>query len=301
VARSDSYRWARRQAANVDTLFPDAEYGGPEEVPAPGKRPKRGPAKPAAPRLPRFSPTRISLYVFCPRAYHLYYNRGLKWGGRTAGYALGGSLHRTLQVFHERGGTEQVSLDELLTELRERWSDAGFASADEAARHLQAGEAVLERYYEAAPEVEHETLWTEKTLQHRYDTFILFGKIDRLDRLADGSLEVIDYKSGRLSVTEEEVRDSLALKVYQLLVARKNPGTPVRTGILCLRSGESATVLRSPDELDEVEREIVDVVHTILRDEALDALPGAQCRDCVYPRVCPPGRRWLWQNRPDDQ
>jgi putative RecB family exonuclease len=255
-----------------------------------------GPPTEKAEKVARFSPTRISLYLFCPRAYFLYYHRSLRWGGLTPGHAFGGSLHRTLQAFHERGGADRVSLEELLDHLRERWSEAGYSSAEEAAAHLAAGEVMLQQYYEAAPQLGRETLWTEKTVQHRYDQFILFGKIDRLDRRPDGALEVVDYKSGRLTVTEEEVRDNLALKIYQLLVARQNPGVPVYTGILCLRSGATASVLRTAEELAQIEREIESTVDQILQDEEMKALPGEQCRECVYPRVCPPGRRWLALN-----
>src|SRR4051794_20300905 len=158
----------------------------------------------------------------------------------TAGHAFGGNLHRVLQSFHDRGGAEQVPLEELLTHLRERWSDAGFASAEDAAAHLAAGEALLERYHASAPEPGRSTLWTEKTVQHPYADFVLFGKVDRLDRRPDGSLDVIDYKSGRLTVCEEDVRSSLALGIYQLLVAREKPEVPVHASILCLRSGEIA-------------------------------------------------------------
>jgi putative RecB family exonuclease len=249
--------------------------------------------RPTTPRLPRFSPTRIGLFLFCPRAYFLYYVRGLRWGGMTAGHAFGGNLHRTLQEFHQRGGAAEVTLDEFLGTLRERWSEAGFGSPEEAEQHLAAGESLLEQYYRAAPEPGRETLWTEKTVQHRYDDFVLFGKVDRLDRLPDGALEVIDYKSGRRSVTEDEVRESLAMGIYQLLVARENPGTPVRAAILALRTGERASILRTPEELDELERGVREVVHRILADEEMAAIPGNQCRDCVYPRVCPAGRRWL--------
>lgn len=251
---------------------------------------------PTTPRLPRFSPTRISLYLFCPRAYQLYYERGLKWGGITAGHAFGGNLHRVLQTFHERGGPASLSADELIADLRSRWSTAGFASSDEAAAELASGEALLLQYYQSAREAGRVTLWTEKTVQHRYEDFVLFGKVDRLDRRPDGSLEIVDYKSGRLSITEDEVRASLALQIYQLIVARQHPGVAVHTGIHCLRSGHCASVERSPAELDELEREIVEVVHTIMADREMRAHPGEQCRTCVYPRVCPPGRDWLRRN-----
>jgi putative RecB family exonuclease len=253
-------------------------------------------AKSALPKLPRFSPTRIELYRFCPRAYHFYYEEGLRWGGMNAGFAVGGNLHRTLQLIHDRGAQQNVSLDELLTQLRDGWSQAGFSSPEEAAAHLSAGEAMLTQYYHSTPDVERETVWTEKTVQHRYNEFVLFGKIDRLDRRADGALEVVDYKSGRLTVSEEEVRASLALTVYQLLIARNHPGVEVYVGILCLRSAVHVAIHRTEVELMEAEHEIINLVRAILEDEEKAALPGPQCRNCQYPRICGPGRQWLWQH-----
>lgn len=256
-------------------------------------------AKSTAPKIPRFSPTRIELYLFCPRAYHFYYEEGLRWGGMNAGMAFGGNLHRTLQAFHNQGAHEGVSLDDLLTQLREGWSAAGFSSPEEAAAHLSAGEAVLAQYYHSAPAEKRETVWTERTVQYRYEEFVLFGKIDRLDRWPDGSLEVVDYKSGRLSVTEEEVRSSLALMIYQLLIARNNPEVEVYAGILCLRTNVSAVIHRTRAELEQVEQEVIETVRTVLADQVKAALPGPQCRHCQYPRICPPGRRWLREHSED--
>ncbi len=244
-------------------------------------------------RLPRFSPTRIALYVFCPRAYRAYYREGLKWGRMNAGHAFGGSLHRVLQLFHAQGGAEHVTVEELQESLRQRWTHAGYGSDEEAEAHLERGIRMLAEHHARSAAPERETLWTERTVQHRYPDFVLFGKIDRLDRRPDGSLEVVDYKSGRWTVTEHEVREDLALSVYQLLVARENPGTPVYAGILCLCSGEGAAVVRTEAELDAFEVFVVDLVRRIMSDERMEAVPGAQCRNCLYPRVCPPGRRWL--------
>jgi RecB family exonuclease len=252
---------------------------------------------PRPPRLPRFSPTRLSLYILCPRAYSLYYQAGLRWGSFTPGFAVGTSLHRTLQSFHDRGGAGQVPLVELQETLRAHWNAAAFSSAAEAAAELASGEAALERYHALETEPGRETLWTEKTLQHRYDDYILWGRIDRLDRRPDGSLEVIDYKSGRRTTSEEEVRASLALQVYQLLVARENPGVPVYAGIHCVRSGDHAAVKRSDEELNVIEAELGKLVPRILADEQMAATPGWPCRDCAYPRICPPGREWLATHR----
>jgi RecB family exonuclease len=247
------------------------------------------PSKPRAPGKPRFSPTRLALYRFCPKAYEYYYVRGLRWGQMTAGHAFGGTLHRTLETFHREGA--QAPLEALLETYRATWVEAGYADAAEAARHFAAGEELLRRYHALAGETARETIAVETTLRVDYPTFALFGKIDRLDRLASGELQVVDYKSGRLTVTEQEVRDSPALAIYQLLVARRHPGVPVSAAILCLRTGESAAVHRSPDELDTIEAEVSALIATILADTAFHPTPGPHCVDCPFFRICPAAQR----------
>src|SRR5262245_14842742 len=98
-------------------------------------------SKPRKPSLPRFSPTRLALYRFCPKAYEYYYVRGLRWGQMSAGHSFGGSLHRTLEAFHREGA--QGDLSALLETYRTRWSEKGYSDAEEAARHFETGEDLL--------------------------------------------------------------------------------------------------------------------------------------------------------------
>lgn len=255
--------------------------------------PTRRSTAPKAPKLTRFSPTRLSLYRTCPKAYAFQYDQGLRWGGQSSAQSFGGSLHRTLQAFHDQGGAAAVSVEALRATLAERWSSAGYESDEEAAEFRAVGEELLSRYHTAAQEPGRETIATEVTVSRRYEDFVLFGKIDRLDRRPDTSIEVIDYKSGRHAFTEDEVRQSLAMTVYQVLVAREHPGVAVYTGILNLRTGESVFVLRSPDELDAAEAEIASLARAILADALKAPTPGPQCARCPYPSVCAEGRVWL--------
>jgi len=245
--------------------------------------------KPRTPGTPRFSPTRLALYRFCPKAYQYYYVQGLRWGQMTAGHAFGGTLHRTLEAFHREGA--QGDLSALLETYRARWTEKGYSDAEEAARHFAAGEELLRRYHTEAVATGRETIAVETTLRVDYPGFALFGKIDRLDRLADGELQVVDYKSGRLTVTEEDVRNSPALAIYQLLVARRHPGMPVSAAILCLRSGEMAAVRRAPAELDAVEVDVTAQITTILTDDRFDPTPGPHCKECPFFRICPAADR----------
>ncbi len=248
---------------------------------------------------PRFSPTRLRLYLFCPKAYHYTYVRGLRWGAMTAATSFGGSLHRALQAFHEAGALTPPSVDDLLESFRGSWTAAGYDDPAEEMRHREAGEQILRQYFEAARVSGRETVLVERQVQWEYPAFWLTGKIDRLDRLSGGELEVIDYKSGRREVTEEEVRASLAMAVYQLIVARRYPETPVLATILCLPTGASATVRRADAELAEFEREIDQVAGRILAEIDYAATPGPHCAHCAFERICPVAwtKRQAWDGK----
>jgi putative RecB family exonuclease len=257
----------------------------------------RRPSAPRQPGKPRLSPTRLRLYLFCPKAYHYYYVRGLKWGEMTAASSFGGSLHRALQAFHQAGALAPPSVDDLLEGFRSSWATAGYRDPADEAAHREAGESILRQYFETTSQAGRETLLTEKQVQWEYPDYFLIGKIDRLDRLPSGELEIIDYKSGRREVTEEEVRGSLAMAVYQLIVARRNPGIPVLATILCLPTAASATVRRTTEELDVLEAELAGVAARLLAETEYAATPGPHCAGCAFERICPAA--WTKQRHPE--
>jgi RecB family exonuclease len=115
----------------------------------------------------------------------------------------------------------------------------------------------------------------------------LCGKIDRLDRLPSGELEIVDYKSGRLETSEAEVRESHALAAYQLVVARRYPEESVRAAIHCLRTGATASILRTREELAELETEFGGIAGRILAETAFAPTPGPRCAECAFERICP--------------
>jgi putative RecB family exonuclease len=249
----------------------------------------------------RLSPTRLRLYLFCPKAYHYCYVKGLRWGEMSPASSFGGSLHRALQAFHEAGALAPPSVEDLLQNFRSSWTTAGYRDSAEEAEHRDAGENILRQYFEAAQVPGREAVLVERQVKWEYPEFsilrerdqlelpgyVLIGKLDRLDRLPTGELEVVDYKSGRREVTEDDVRASLAMAVYQLIVARMYPNTPVLATVICLPTGAKATVRRAPEELDQLEQEIRMVAVRILTEATYNATPGAHCARCVFERICP--------------
>jgi RecB family exonuclease len=208
----------------------------------------------------------------------------------TAASSFGGSLHRALQSFHETGALAPPSVEDLLENFRSGWITAGYQDSAQEAEHRLAGEGILRQYFASARETPRETVLVEQQVKWEYPRYVLTGKLDRLDRWPGGELEIVDYKSGRHSVSEEEVRGSMAMAIYQLIVARLYPGTPVLATLLCLPTGESSTVQRTAEELDTLEQEIGTVAERILAETNYTATPGPHCARCAFRRICPAAR-----------
>lgn len=244
------------------------------------------------PRKLTLSPTRINAYLSCRLAYKFtYIDRISRFFYKPKSFhTFGATLHRTLDEFHKQGGAEMQSAEELADTMRTMWSPAGYASAEDEAEHLAAAEKLLDQYYAEHLIERAKTLFTEKQLKVDMGEFNLMGRIDRIDEHPDGHIEIVDYKSGRLTVAEDEVREDLAMGIYALLAHRTFPDTRVICTIYALRSGEKATVEHTSAELAELEVMIRLIAAEIAKIDADSVIEPQwdpeKCPYCDYLRLC---------------
>jgi putative RecB family exonuclease len=205
-------------------------------------------------------------------------------------YSFGNSLHRVLERFHDAGDAGVETTHEALAALEESWLDCGFSSPDEMADAYGEGKAIIERYVEehSVAKAGVNTLFVEKLLKSDLGEFILVGRADRIDEHEDGTLEIVDYKSGRESVCAGDVADDIAMGCYQLLLRRLYPDRPVKATIVCLRSGEQATHQMSEEELSEFTFALTDIGHRMLCHDYFELEPTFKglCRQCDFLTLC---------------
>ena len=248
-------------------------------------------AKAKAPRKPTLSPTKLNTYLTCQMKYrYVYADKIGKFYQRARSYySFGATLHNVLQEFHEQGATHSAA--DLQVELDQKWIAAGYETPTQAQEHREAGEKIVLAYHEAHQErivAQVETLFTEKTITADLGPFKLTGRIDRIDRYPDGRLEIIDYKSGRLETTSEQVANDLAMNCYQLILSKLYPDDPIFATIYCLRSGVSASAGQDADFRAEFEREVIALGEEIIATDyaALHPVPVEACPDCEFLPVC---------------
>ena len=250
------------------------------------------------PRKLTLSPTKIGTYLACRLMYKLtYIDRLSRFYYRPKSYhSFGGSLHKALEEYHKLGGPQTQSAEQLVDRMRQAWVSAGYASEQEEREHLESAAQFLQHYHTTHRIEGVTTLLTEKPLKLDMGEFNLMGRIDKIDEHPDGHLEVIDYKSGRLSVEEDEVRNDLAIRIYAYLARGTYPDRGITAGIYCLASGEKATVEFSDEEFTQIEDELRAVASEIAQvDEDSEIGPvwlEDVCPECDYLRLCARKAGW---------
>jgi DNA helicase II / ATP-dependent DNA helicase PcrA len=192
---------ARAAALGLDVAFlTDAESGEPFES-------YGGDRNPTTVEIDHFSPTTLNDYLKCPRLYWYNHHPGLVEEPRSVAMERGGFLHKVLEDFHAKEG-EWRPLD---SEHQKEWLEAALQGHLES--YLVHMEGVLDRKREER-QVRSlltnyirfvtgmqlirrlRTIDTEIRFSLQLDGSEIVGKIDRVNDVGDGEVEVVDYKTG---------------------------------------------------------------------------------------------------------
>lgn len=160
------------------------------------------------------SASNLNLYDGCPRQF--YYKHVVRIP-ETASFEarLGTAIHAALETFHERHAEPKPEhFDELVQLFEVELADVQFAADKEKQQATERGRALLRVYLaeESARGTRVEMTEKEFTVALAEDV-TLTGKIDRIDRLPDGRVRVVDYKTGRMK-TRPDYLDDFQMPIY---------------------------------------------------------------------------------------
>ncbi len=244
------------------------------------------------PRKPTLSPSKITTYLACAVKYRWTHSdaRGKLYLRAKSYYSFGATLHRVLERFYSEEDSGVTTTAEALAAMEENWIDAGFSSSEEMAEAYHEGKEILERHVteHVKRESTAKVLFVEKQLRSDFGLFDLVGRIDRVDEHEDGTLEIVDYKSGRDAVTPEDVSTDVAMACYQLMLRELYPDRPIVATIYALRSGMHASHSMPEVELDEFRADITKLGGEILTQEWYDLTPRLKrlCERCDFLALC---------------
>ena len=210
-------------------------------------------------------------------------------------------LHTVLQTFHEQRLNSPNQTQEALRALLE-------AAAAQATQSLRLAEDEFLPFQAAWPQVregylawlaQHEAQglqffqaepWQEQTLGR----FTLIGRLDRVDRAADGQPMVLDYKTESPTVTARRIREPLEdtqLAFYAALL----PDDTVRAAYVNVSEKDGCKTYEQPEVVEARDALVEGLAHDLQRVSDGAALPalgeGEVCDYCAARGLC---RRDFW-------
>lgn len=126
----------------------------------------------------------------------------------------------------------------------------------------------------------------QATLLVHHIEFMICGRYDRIDYLADG-LELIDYKSGREVKRPNPEEVNLQLGLYCLALEQRYQKSLKRMSLIYLRTGERVSFEVTAEHRQRVEAVIEELALEIRETGPWQPKPTAQCSRCTYLRYCP--------------
>lgn len=231
---------------------------------------------------PEISFSRLRTYLRCPWLFHLVYDLGWRTGPN-APQALGHSLHRALAAWASPHNEER-SPERLMEIYDEVWVNEGFGTPQETFEAYERGRAMLETFAAGDAARATEIVAAEKDFVVPIDGVMVRGTIDRIDRRADGSLEIIEYKTNAAAWNPQRRENDLQMTMYQIAVQRMHPGTQVHLTYVLLSNGERHETSRT----DEQRRQALELAReTALRASERVFEPNfTSCPACEFRLRC---------------
>lgn len=242
-------------------------------------------------RLFTCTPSKLTTWLDCPRRYRMTYLdrptpvKGPAWAHNTIGAAVHLALARWWDLPLQRR-----TPDTARSLLVQAWQTDGFSSDVQADRFRGYAGDMVARYVEGL-DPEDEPRGIERTVAFKTGSLAVSGRIDRVDDRGD-EVVVVDYKTGRSALTEDDARGSLALALYARGCERvfRKPCTKVE-----LHHLPSSKVLAWEHTQESLDRHvgraeaIAAEVSAATESGEYPAITSPVCGWCDYVRHCPEG------------
>jgi DNA helicase II / ATP-dependent DNA helicase PcrA len=234
----------------------------------------------------RLSASAVESYETCPLQFK--FEREWKLSRQVhAAMQYGASMHRVLRTYYDsvRLGRTKTD-DELIQQFRDDLTATGIQDDYQRDLYLKQGLQQLQDFLAGMrstppPDVLHTEEWFDVQIAGTK----VAGRIDRIDRNADGSVAIVDYKTGKAR-SQEDADESLQLSIYAMAAHEK---WGYRVGALVFQNLEGNVPVsskRAEFQLAEARERVLAVARGIAEGNFEPKL-DYHCNFCAFRGLCP--------------
>jgi DNA helicase-2/ATP-dependent DNA helicase PcrA len=245
------------------------------------------------------SATDIEIYRACPLRYKFARVYSVP-KEQTLQQRFGILVHQVLERYHTQlanqealsGGdaVREPTPEGLMSLFETGWRRLGFGVSNEERQLHEKGVAALERYHRRFAGDEASPVWFERNFSFRIGPHLLRGRVDRVDRLPDGSYELIDYKTGRAR-TRSQLKDDIQLSLYQIGARESWRLESSHQSYYYVLDDEKVPLEPTQEDVIRIQETATEVATAILAQEFEPTPSYAACSICDFQLICPAAER----------
>jgi superfamily I DNA/RNA helicase/RecB family exonuclease len=240
----------------------------------------------------RLSPSQVENFTRC----------GLRWLLESAaGVTTPGVLRHFGIVIHAAAALAADGADDadIAKRIDEAWQHLDFGSSWYSAKQREQAERMVRKFLDWHRTNPRELAAVERDLRVTVGQVEITGRVDRLERDADGSAVIVDLKTGSGRPADDELDRHPQLGVYQLAVllgAFEELGLTQPGGAELVQVGRASLAARarvqrqrplSADPDQGWARDLVETVATGMSGSVFTARANPGCRVCPVAACCP--------------
>jgi RecB family exonuclease len=240
----------------------------------------------------QLSYSRLSRYERCPRSYARHYlacdaGQPCVAGEREAA-DLGSAVHRALELVVREACEAWFcgAVDDAMAVAAwgRAWAESGLSGASIYARGLE----LVRDWAQDEGELDSSTIVGVEVpfAIDLGDGVTLRGVIDRVNRLHDGTLEIVDYKTNRAPYSRSDVEESEQLGIYAIAAQTLWPGQSVRLCYQMLSFGSRHYTERTPSQLADLLAYLRETARQIEHTDTFAERLNQYCSSCEYRGTC---------------
>ncbi len=167
----------------------------------------------------------------------------------------------------------------------EKWISSGYESRQHMETAKKRGGQILERFYGHFKEKTEQIEFLEKGFKLKVGDYALSGRIDRADQLPDGTLEIIDYKTGKTK-SQKQVDSDMQLMIYAIAVADCFQKPASKMTLYFLDEDQKISTQPDTEKFQKIRDEIIETATQINQSDFTPTPSKFTCQYCPYRKIC---------------